>query len=493
VPQKNNCSNMNAICLMCVTLFQLGGLCLASFVEEVDALFGNDHLLKRSLLLVKAWWMYESAAEGSRNNLSSYFPEDALTVMVIALFNCQDAMPSFPPPQSKVRKPPASSPLEFMLLFFETYIGVDWSRTCVTINGMRDLFAPSTDSNKTHIPASLLEKFWHCFKKQKPDSPTSPTPPSRRRQSNSERVLVGDTIDESEADNSEELGVLSESILDECLREEREFEIREMNVAHPLDPLVNLIPYHPSEGKRLRRLRAAMINTATKLKYVLQLSCDGQLDEANIALDNIFSHCWARFGSGWRPDCGWQDAADLRGSVTSDAGRTTFDAGRRGSNGRFSSQSDRASDPSRRPSRRDSFQSTEIPSPTDGSRRASFRDSGSSDLPSPTVSRRPSRRESYPSSDRASIESIGSDDSDGLVDCNVDCLSLGADELWKQVEYCRLLLEVEVTEPALRTLAAEILSDKGPLPVGEIGKLLQEITANSNLSTILKVMCFLWF
>ena len=51
---------------------------------------------------------------------------------------------------------------------------------------------------------------------------------------------------------------------------------------------------------------------------------------------------------------------------------------------------------------------------------------------------------------------------------------------------CRLHVESEVTESALRTLSMEILNDKGPLPVGEIGKLLQEITANSNLSTILK-------
>lgn len=57
----------------------------------------------------------------------------------------------------------------------------------------------------------------------------------------------------------------------------------------------------------------------------------------------------------------------------------------------------------------------------------------------------------------------------------------------RQLEYCSLLLEVEVTESALRTLSMEILNDKGPLPVGEIGKLLQETTENSNLSAILKV------
>lgn len=54
------------------------------------------------------------------------------------------------------------------------------------------------------------------------------------------------------------------------------------------------------------------------------------------------------------------------------------------------------------------------------------------------------------------------------------------------IEYCALLLDSDVTAPALVSLACEILSDKGALPVGEIGKLLQEATSNVTLSAILK-------
>ncbi|CAM9758996.1 unnamed protein product, partial [Discosporangium mesarthrocarpum] len=54
------------------------------------------------------------------------------------------------------------------------------------------------------------------------------------------------------------------------------------------------------------------------------------------------------------------------------------------------------------------------------------------------------------------------------------------------VKYCCFLLEAEVTESALLALSQEILSDKGSLPVGEIGKLLQEATTNSSLSQTLK-------
>ena len=44
----------------------------------------------------------------------------------------------------------------------------------------------------------------------------------------------------------------------------------------------------------------------------------------------------------------------------------------------------------------------------------------------------------------------------------------------------------QVSEGTLRSLSQEILQDRGPLPVGEIGKTLQEITGISTLSAYLK-------
>jgi len=43
-----------------------------------------------------------------------------------------------------------------------------------------------------------------------------------------------------------------------------------------------------------------------------------------------------------------------------------------------------------------------------------------------------------------------------------------------------------VSEAALLTVSVEILTSKGPLPVGEIGKVLAELTCISNLSLKLK-------
>ena len=62
----------------------------------------------------------------------------------------------------------------------------------------------------------------------------------------------------------------------------------------------------------------------------------------------------------------------------------------------------------------------------------------------------------------------------------------GSNQLRLHVEYALLLLRSEVTVPALLTLTKQILNDHCCLPVGEIGKLLQEATSNSGLSSTLK-------
>ena len=58
--------------------------------------------------------------------------------------------------------------------------------------------------------------------------------------------------------------------------------------------------------------------------------------------------------------------------------------------------------------------------------------------------------------------------------------------LREQVEYALLLLRSVVTVPALLTLTKYILRDHWALPVGEIGKLLQEATSNTSLSSTIK-------
>jgi hypothetical protein len=58
--------------------------------------------------------------------------------------------------------------------------------------------------------------------------------------------------------------------------------------------------------------------------------------------------------------------------------------------------------------------------------------------------------------------------------------------IWNQLKYCDLILSGQVSESALLALSKEILLERGTLPVGEIGKMLQDVTSTNSLSAKLK-------
>ena len=67
-----------------ISINQTGGLSTLCFLQEADNLIGQNHLFKRSLLLVKGWCHYESHILGSSGGLFGTF---ALTVMLLSIFN----------------------------------------------------------------------------------------------------------------------------------------------------------------------------------------------------------------------------------------------------------------------------------------------------------------------------------------------------------------------------------------------------------------------
>ena len=67
-----------------------------------------------------------------------------------------------------------------------------------------------------------------------------------------------------------------------------------------------------------------------------------------------------------------------------------------------------------------------------------------------------------------------------------DVMNVTLESLWDEILYSGLVLEGQVTENALLILTKEILVERGTLPVGEIGKMLQELTSMTSLSSKLK-------
>ena len=73
-----------------VTVRQLGSVTALAFLEEADKVLGNDHIFKRSLILIKSWCLHESRSYCGSSILSSkhgMFSSYALSILVLHLFN----------------------------------------------------------------------------------------------------------------------------------------------------------------------------------------------------------------------------------------------------------------------------------------------------------------------------------------------------------------------------------------------------------------------
>jgi hypothetical protein len=101
-----------------ISFNQLGGLCTLCFLEEVDSMIKQNHLLKRSIILIKAWCYYESRILGAHHGLISTY---ALEILVLYIFHVFDN--SF------------AGPLEVLYRFMEFFSKFDWENFCVSLWG----------------------------------------------------------------------------------------------------------------------------------------------------------------------------------------------------------------------------------------------------------------------------------------------------------------------------------------------------------------------
>ncbi|CAN0301735.1 unnamed protein product, partial [Hapterophycus canaliculatus] len=118
---------------------QVGDIATVALLEETDQLLGKNHLFKRSLLLIKSWWVYESRAYTGSNMLSR-ITEAALATMVLAVVNQHHAR--------------LHTPLQVMALFFQMHSHFDWSRYCWSIEGPRRLDTLHTNTSADDAAAA---------------------------------------------------------------------------------------------------------------------------------------------------------------------------------------------------------------------------------------------------------------------------------------------------------------------------------------------------
>lgn len=65
-------------------------------------------------------------------------------------------------------------------------------------------------------------------------------------------------------------------------------------------------------------------------------------------------------------------------------------------------------------------------------------------------------------------------------------MKVAIEDLARQMRYCNLMVESVISRSAVLDLVVEILTQKGPLPIGEVGKALAELTCITGLSSRLK-------
>ncbi|KAI3749814.1 hypothetical protein L2E82_20430 [Cichorium intybus] len=114
-----------------ISFNQLGGLCTLCFLEQIDRHIGNDHIFKRSIILIKTWCYYESRILGACYALISTY---ALEVLVLYIFHVFGAS--------------LTSPLMALYRFLDYYGKFDWDNYCISLDG---------PVNKTSLPNIVVE------------------------------------------------------------------------------------------------------------------------------------------------------------------------------------------------------------------------------------------------------------------------------------------------------------------------------------------------
>ena len=373
--------------LLCIADTVVGGeilmnarfeLCLIAFWEDFSRAIGKNNLFKRSLLLIRAWWVYEA----KMHYFASGIPDSALIVMIMSIFNrFYDRM---------------HHPLHVFCQFLSEYSTLDLSAFVITINGpvSIDFFISTPENHIVQQSGTFLSHEFLCRYQN--------LALAKEVEENSISSLMNETSDAHVMATSAE--------------KSRAFGGRPMMVAHPLISGKNMIPDQKEARSNSLFVTEAFRAGATAVLAMLSPEAGADSSSnAHLVVETMFKTVIQRFGRGWKPDA----------PLTFNAMIT-----------------------------RENFLSLE---------------GGTFSLSSPLVS-----------AEDASTEAAE-------LGLSADPMLISLDKLWERILYCNLILESRVSESALHTLSCQVLKEKGPLPVGEVGKMLQEACpAIPNMSLILK-------
>ncbi|XP_024992599.1 uncharacterized protein LOC112526521 isoform X1 [Cynara cardunculus var. scolymus] len=237
-----------------ISFNQLGGLCTLCFLEEVDNLINQNHLFKRSIILIKAWCYYESRILGAHHGLISTYALETLVLYIFHVFNNSFA-----------------GPLEVLYRFLEFFSNFDWDNFCVSLWGP--------------VPISSL-----------PDVTAEPP-----RKDSGELLLNKVFLDACSSVYAVFPGGQDS--------QGQSFLSKHCNVIDPLR-VSNNLGRSVSKGNFFR-IRSAFAFGAKRLARLLDCPKENLVAEVN----QFFTNTWDRHGNGIRPDAPVIDSLILKLSI----------------------------------------------------------------------------------------------------------------------------------------------------------------------------------
>jgi hypothetical protein len=269
------------------TLVEISGndhseLCFIALLEEIDQLVGKSHLFKRSLLLIRAWWIYETPSYIDRTNPRSIISDDAFVILICAIFNQYHKM--------------IQSPLQALVVFLAEYSAFEWSKYAVSIHGaiplpeiqkengssMSLVDAMNSPSQLLRLNVLKMHRSFYCAGEA------------------AERLnlsVVNVTTNSEERSPEKERSSLR-SHGSEKLPES--FSLKLMNIISPFCSTINMASSSVSSKKLQHFTRVFEIGAKTFCSFI-KLSREGDVRIPTLAR-NAFSNVFRRFGSGWKPD-----------------------------------------------------------------------------------------------------------------------------------------------------------------------------------------------
>lgn len=292
-------------------------LCLLALFEEIAGLVDKEHLFKRSLLLIRAWWVYETSAYIGCP-MKHYLSDFSLCVMVSAIFNQYHLQIYYP--------------LQALSFFLAEYSDFDWSENAITLQGIVPFRTENESepwmrqSNFGHVlSAQILSKYWQAFNSKSPPAPSSipsatPVGPSTSAATGGAGTATKSDVSGTDADTARLLNQLG---LNEPLPSPRNdtvplsprealkgFEKRAINIVHPLSH-ANMVT-EKLNARRAKRIVKVFQMGARNLHTALRLVSAGSVS-IQTSINSFFRNILSRFGNGWRPDIFGNSLATLSG------------------------------------------------------------------------------------------------------------------------------------------------------------------------------------